>query len=376
MLETIREYALEKLDEDPGADMARERLVRWCLALVGDAAPRLRTRDRLAAQARLDREMPNVRTALSWVIDAGRRDDALRLVAELGPYWSFSFRWHEGLRWTDAALEHAGDAPPPLRAAALLAWARLFGPRRGDRFRATLEQARALFAESGDAAGVALCLAHLAADRAWHGDEAAAVALAEEAVEHAKRSGDELAISEALVSRLHGSEDFATAARHAPAAIRHLRSVGDLGQTAVLCNEVGYRAIGALTMRRRWSGWTRASARRKSQVIRACGSSSAAIKASPRCCSVSSPMPPGRWTTRSSCAMRPAGRTWSTRRLLATAALAAEEADLPRAARLAGAAERHKGGLRAPGEQVVWHRLHASARTSPVARRSRRVGTR
>ena len=43
--------------------------------------------------------------------------------------------------------------------------------------------------------------------------------------------------------------------------------------------------------------------------------------------------------------------------LLAAAALAAEQADLPRAARLAGAAERHKVGLHAPGEQKVWDRL-------------------
>ena len=243
MLETIREYALEKLDEDPDADRVRERLVRWCLTVACDATPQLRTRDRLAFQAGLDQEMPNVRVALSWVIDARRRDDALRLVAELGPYWCDSFRSQEGLNWTEAALEQAGDAPPTLRAAALLEWARLFGPRRGDRFRVNVEQARAWFAESGDDAGVARCLAHLVVYRMWHGDEAAAMALAHQAVEHANRSGDELAVSEALVSRVHGAPDFATAVRHAPAAIRHLRSVGDLDQTAVVCSEVAYRAI-------------------------------------------------------------------------------------------------------------------------------------
>ena len=57
---------------------------------------------------------------------------------------------------------------------------------------------------------------------AWHGDEAAARQLAEEALEHANRSGDELAISEALASRVHGTSDFAAAARYAPAAIRQL----------------------------------------------------------------------------------------------------------------------------------------------------------
>ena len=72
----------------------------------------------------------------------GRHDDALRLVAELRPYWAYSVRWQEGLRWTEAALERAEDASPLVRAAALLAWVELAGPRRGDRFRASLEQAR------------------------------------------------------------------------------------------------------------------------------------------------------------------------------------------------------------------------------------------
>jgi predicted ATPase/DNA-binding SARP family transcriptional activator len=359
MLETIREYALEKLHQDPGADMVRERLTRWCLSLVGDAAPKLRTRDRAALQARLDQEMPNVRATLSWVINAGRRDDALRLVAELGPYWSDNFRWQEGLRWTETALEQAAGAPPTLRAAALLAWARLFGPRRGDRYRISLEQARALFAQSGDEAGIARCLAHLAVDRAWHGEDAAAVALAEEAEEHANRSGDELAISEAMVSRVHGTDDFATAARHAPAAIRQLLSAGDLEQTAVLCNEVGYRAIlgehyeealqwldqgliaanelGGPSMRFIIRGNQGVASLLLGQVADA----SRALDEALELCHEAG------------------AEEIVDEALLAAAALAAEDADLPPAARLAGAAERHKVGLRAPGEQAVWDRIHA-----------------
>ena len=58
--------------------------------------------------------------------------------------------------------------------------------------------------------------------------------------------------------------------------------------------------------------------------------------------------------------------------LLATAALAAEVAEVPRAARLAGAAERHRVGLQAPDEEEVWDRLQAGlekarARADPEA---------
>ena len=381
MLETLREYALEMLDDDSGADIVRERLARWCLTLAGDTAPKLRTRDRIAAQARLDREMPNVRTALSWVIDAGRRDDALRLVAELCPYWSGSFRWQEGLRWIDAGLERAHDAPAPLRAAALFAWARLFGPRRGDPFRDNLEQARALFAQSDDDAGVARCLALLAVERAWHEGEAAGIALAEKGLEYANRSGDELAISEALVARVNCTDDFAAVARNALAAIRQLRSLGDLEQTAALCSEVGYQAIVAERYEDalRWldkglSVWDEQGGPMRRFLIRAnqglawllLGKHAEAARALDdaleRC--------------------HEAGTEEIVdETLLAMAALAAEASDLPRAARLAGAAERHKTGLQVRGEQVVWERLHgylerARARADPDEwERAEREGT-
>jgi hypothetical protein len=361
MLETIREYALEKLDQDPGADMVRERLAGWSLNLAGEAAPRLRTRDRPASLARLDRELPNVRTALSWVIDAGRHDDALRLVAELGPYWSYSFRSQEGLRWTEAALEQAGDAPPPLRAAALLASAHAIGgPRRGDRFRANLEQARALFAESGDDVGVARCLAQLVRDRAWHGEDAAAIALAEEALACANRSGDALAISEALVSRVQGADYYAIAARHAPAAIRQLQAVGDLEQIAVLCSDLGYLAIVDERYREalQWldeglsasdeSGdpntrfLIRGNQGIASLLLGELADAARALDDALELCHEAG------------------GEEIVEETLLATAALASEDSDPPRAARLAGAAGRHQAGLHAPREQKVYDRLYAS----------------
>jgi predicted ATPase/DNA-binding SARP family transcriptional activator len=360
MLETIREYALEKLDDDSGADMVRGRLARWCLALAGEAAPRLRTRDRPAALARLDREMPNVRTVLSWAIDAGRHDDALRLVAAVGPYWAYSFRWQEGLRWTEAALEPAGDAPPPLRAAALLAWAELVGPRRGDRFRASLEQARALFAESGDDAGVARCLAHLATDRSWHGDDAAGLALAEEAVEHANRSEDERAISAALVSRVKGTADFATSARHAPAAIRQLQAVGDLERTAVVCAEVGARAIMGERYREalRWLERGLAAADESGDpstrfIIRS--NQGVALILLGELADAARALDDALEVCHEAGAEEIVDET-----LLATAALAAADSDLLGAARLAGAAERHQASLHTAAEQKVLDRLYAS----------------
>ena len=370
MLETIREYALEKLDDDASADMVRERLARWCLALASEAAPRLRTSDRPAYLARLDREMPNIRMALSWAIDAGRHDDALGLVAELRPYWAYSVRWQEGLRWTEAALERAEDASPPVRAAALLAWAEAVGPRPPDRFRANLEQARALFADSGDDAGVARCLAHLAKERAWYGDNAAGVALAEEALEHANRSGDPHAIADALISRVNGAWDFDHAARQAPAAIRQLRAVGDIEDIAVVCSNVGNLAIvderyhealqwldEGLPAADEWGGGDMPCVIRGSQGIALLLLGELADAA--------------RKLDEALELCLEAGRDDVVEEvLLATAALAATDSDFPPVARLAGAAERHRASMRPAGEQNVLDRLratleHARSRADP-----------
>ena len=124
MLETIREYALEKLDDDSGADMVRERLARWCLALAGEAAPRLRTRDRPAFLARLDREMPNVRDgACRGPSTPAATTTRCGSSPSCGPYWATAFAGRRGCAGPRRRSNGRSDASPPLRAAALLAWA-------------------------------------------------------------------------------------------------------------------------------------------------------------------------------------------------------------------------------------------------------------
>jgi hypothetical protein len=357
MLETIREYALEKLDDDADADVVRERLSSWCLSLVRESAPLLRTRDRSPLQARLDAEMPNIRAALTWLLDSGRDNEALRLVGELGPYWFDSFRAHEGRRWTEAALAQAEGAAPTLRAEALLEWAGMFGPRRGERFRRSLEEARDLFAESNDEAGVAKCLAHLAIDRTWHDDAAGGMPLADEAVRRADRSGDELAVSIALVARVGAAQDYSTAVRFGPAAVEQLRSVGNLYDTAHVCNELGYRAIvdGRYHEALRWldeglSASNELGSAGTRYLIR--GNQGVALLFLGRRAEAAHAFDDALGVCVEADAERIVDET-----LLGSATVTAVRADMTRAALLAGAAERHQVGLRAPGEQAVWERL-------------------
>src|SRR5215208_2331136 len=94
MLETIREYALERFADDRAAMRVRRSLLDWCLGFAREAAPHLQAADRVAWLASLDAELPNLLAALSWALKAGFSDEALELVGDLGTYWWQSGRSH------------------------------------------------------------------------------------------------------------------------------------------------------------------------------------------------------------------------------------------------------------------------------------------
>ena len=127
LLETIREYAAERLEElDEGREIRRrhaEYLVSW-----------LEPRDDERLEGTLigqyqqeDAEQENTRAALAWARDAGEAELSLRLAAALRFYWFARFNLSEGQRWLDTALEqgYSAAARPPsegLLASATMAW--------------------------------------------------------------------------------------------------------------------------------------------------------------------------------------------------------------------------------------------------------------
>ena len=88
MLETIREYGLERLAGMPGEE---ERLRRahaeYFLELAESAEPLLRSREQVAAFGRLAEEHDNLHAALRWAVQARESELASRLCAALGWYW-------------------------------------------------------------------------------------------------------------------------------------------------------------------------------------------------------------------------------------------------------------------------------------------------
>jgi predicted ATPase len=124
MLETIREFARDQLPE-PDRVGLRDRHLAYFVALAERAEPQLRGPDQAAWLRRLTAEQADIRAALSWAEEAHRDESMLRLAAALRRrFWHDAGGLGEGLRWLEASLAVAADAPPALRVKAQqrLAW--------------------------------------------------------------------------------------------------------------------------------------------------------------------------------------------------------------------------------------------------------------
>jgi predicted ATPase/class 3 adenylate cyclase len=244
MLETVREYALERLSDDPNRDAVQARLATWCLDFVHEATAHLVRADRGPWLAKLDAELPNALAALSSALEQHDAELALQLVDELGQYWWHTHRSEDALRWIDAALELGRDAAPRLRAAALLNRGRLTDVRRSDEpNRDDLQASLELYRGCDDTRGIAACLTHLAFAETWVGNYDQAMALSEQAVRYAERTQDEATIASARVSWARSAAGYEDVASRARSAMPYLHRVGNLDQLVSLCVTAGYVAI-------------------------------------------------------------------------------------------------------------------------------------
>ena len=193
MLETIREFALERFDEAAEAEELRRRHAEHFLALALEAQPGLVRRDQRHFLDRLEADHDNFRAALSWLLDRDP-ENALNLAHALVVFWYARGHAREGQDWLVAVLEGASPAPSATRAGAL-DWAGYLSNELGEDARALLEEAVACAREADAAAALALALSHLPVVLA-DGDER--IAVLEEALSIAERAGDPVVLGTAL----------------------------------------------------------------------------------------------------------------------------------------------------------------------------------
>ncbi|CAN5576009.1 hypothetical protein BH23CHL7_BH23CHL7_10850 [soil metagenome] len=156
MLETIREYAIEKLEASTEADAMRRRHADYFLALAEEAYPHL-TGDPKEWLDRLDAEHDNLRAALDRLDAAGESQPAQQLAGALWKFWSLRGHAAEGARRLAAAAAR-DEQLTPARARALIG---LVGNSSGTAYAVVkrhADEALAIYRLTGDEAGVANAL--------------------------------------------------------------------------------------------------------------------------------------------------------------------------------------------------------------------------
>jgi predicted ATPase/class 3 adenylate cyclase len=116
MLETIREYALERLETDRNREAVRERHSQHFVRLAEKAEERLVGPGQQAWLERLEDEHANLRAALAWLLEQHQTEQALQIIAGVGLFWMMRGYLREGQRWSEQVLAQANQPPSPLRA--------------------------------------------------------------------------------------------------------------------------------------------------------------------------------------------------------------------------------------------------------------------
>jgi predicted ATPase/DNA-binding CsgD family transcriptional regulator len=152
MLETVREFALERLEASGEAEPVRGAHAAWALDLAERAGGIVNDRDAPEVVAQLDAEWANLREAMAWFAQSQQGEALLRMVGALWSWWSYSVHLREGREWAERALGLAPPAPTVTRGTALLAAAHLANSvYDNDAANAWLAAAADLGRETGDA---------------------------------------------------------------------------------------------------------------------------------------------------------------------------------------------------------------------------------
>jgi predicted ATPase/DNA-binding XRE family transcriptional regulator len=161
MLETIREYALERLEARGETEAVRRRHAAVFLALAEEAEPALTGPDQVAWLDRLEVEHDNLRAALEWASTQGEAELGMRLTGALWQFWWMRGHLSEGRARLAQALV-SNDAPAAIRAKALDG-AGALAEAQGDCDQAVAlhEAALALHQQLGDQLGCARSLQNL-----------------------------------------------------------------------------------------------------------------------------------------------------------------------------------------------------------------------
>ena len=256
MLETIREYAAERLLESGEQSPTRRAHAAYSLVLGEEGNPELNPDDRARWLSQCDAEIGNFRSALDWLFQARDVDWALRLCMSLFRFWDMREHLTEGRVRLEAVLRLAGDEHPRERAR-VSHFLGAITTTQGDYQAAEdyLKQSLSLYEELGDDSGIAASLNALAVSARDRGDYASAQSNFERSLACWRLLSDRLAVARCLhnlanVVRVRG--DFARAQWALREATEMFEELGDRSGAAWSINQQGdiARAQGDMTAAR------------------------------------------------------------------------------------------------------------------------------
>jgi predicted ATPase/class 3 adenylate cyclase len=159
LLEPLRQYLAERLDESGEADVTSRAHAEWVTGMCDRLGTRLRE-DEKPRRLRLGEEAGNIELALRWAHDHDPAI-AIRIVGSLGQYWCF-YDQASGRRWCDVVIQASAGVAPRSRAKALLSAGMIAqNDHAWDRSVAWLREALAIYRSEGAAAGQATSLFYL-----------------------------------------------------------------------------------------------------------------------------------------------------------------------------------------------------------------------
>ena len=197
MLETIREFALERLEQEPDACGLRARHARYYLTL----AESLNLSDHATGTSQYGigtAEYANFRGALTWAVASGETELGLRMTTALENLWALTEPL-EAIRWLDQFLARADRVPAAVLAAAVRARGSVASQAGDDDLAERMyAQSLAMYREIGDEAGVAGAVIRLGHSSWYRGDLEQAIALGREGLDGARRVGNARTEAQAL----------------------------------------------------------------------------------------------------------------------------------------------------------------------------------
>src|SRR5215210_5494141 len=200
MLETVREYALERLEESGELERLRRRHAGYFLELAEEEERESQGPLQGAWLDRLETEHDNLRAALEWSLTSqGDTEIGLQLTGALSHFWYMREHHSESRMWLESALERGSDATAAraklLVGAGRLAWF------QGELARANTlaEESLTLYRDLGDDAGAAFALLVLGRTEVSRGNRGRGETLVEESLASFRRQKNMWGIARALI---------------------------------------------------------------------------------------------------------------------------------------------------------------------------------